>query len=252
MGIQLDADLSHAVPGTLIVANHISWVDIFVINAALPSAFVSKEEVRHWPLIGWLAAKCDTVFLRRGSRGHAKIINGQIAEILGKGNDVAVFPEGTTTDGTHLLHFHGALIQPALAAGRPVLPVAISYWGGDGNRSLDPAYVGDVTLAQCTLAIVRGQWPGRPPEDLPGTRSGGRGSPAGGDAGAGSDQRRCRPSTSRYRRFDTLAELIFKRQTTARTLLVSAIFRERLGDGSTDFRFIDDDRKSVADFRRDG
>jgi len=156
LGIKLDANLSHAIPGALIVANHISWVDIFVINAALPSAFVSKEEVRHWPLIGWLAAKCDTVFLRRGSRGHAKIINGQIADILGKGNDVAVFPEGTTTDGTHLLHFHGALIQPALAVGRPVLPVAISYWGGDGNRSLDPAYVGDVTLAQCTLAIVGG------------------------------------------------------------------------------------------------
>ncbi len=157
LGIELDVDLSHAVPGALIVANHISWVDIFVINAALPSAFVSKEEVRHWPLIGWLAAKCDTVFLRRGSRGHAKIINGQIAEILGRGNYVAVFPEGTTTDGTHLLHFHGALIQPALAVGRPVLPVAISYWDEDGKRSLDPAYVGDVTLAQCALAIIAGK-----------------------------------------------------------------------------------------------
>lgn len=157
LGIELDVDLSHAVPGALIVANHISWVDIFVINAALPSAFVSKEEVRHWPLIGWLAAKCDTVFLRRGSRGHAKIINGQIAEILGRGNYVAVFPEGTTTDGTHLLHFHGALIQPALAVGRPVLPVAISYWDGDGNRSLEPAYVGDLTLAQCTQAIIAGK-----------------------------------------------------------------------------------------------
>jgi 1-acyl-sn-glycerol-3-phosphate acyltransferase len=157
LGIKLDAELGHVVPGALIVANHISWVDIFVINAALPSAFVAKEEVRRWPLIGWLAATCDTVFLRRGSRGHAKIINGQIADILGKGNYVAVFPEGTTTDGTHLLHFHGALIQPALAIGRPVLPLAISYWGEDGNRSLDPAYVGDVTLAQCTLAIIRGQ-----------------------------------------------------------------------------------------------
>ena len=66
-------------------------------------------------LIGWLAARSETVFLRRGSRGHAKVINGQIAGILGQGNYVAVFPEGTTTDGTHLLHFHAALIQPALA-----------------------------------------------------------------------------------------------------------------------------------------
>lgn len=154
LGVELEADLSHAVPGALIVANHISWLDIFVINAALPAAFVSKEEVRHWPLIGWLAARSDTVFLRRGSRGHARIINEQIAGILAKGNYVAVFPEGTMTDGTHLLHFHAALIQPALAVGRPVLPLAISYWSADGGRSLAPAYVGNVSLAQCTQAIV--------------------------------------------------------------------------------------------------
>ena len=141
-------------PGALIVANHISWIDVFAINAVLPSAFVAKEEVRHWPLIGWLAKKSDTVFLRRGSHGHARIINREIAEILGKGNHVAVFPEGTTTDGTHLLHFHAALIQPALAVGRPVLPLAISYWEADGSRSLAPGYVGDLSLMQCTLAIA--------------------------------------------------------------------------------------------------
>jgi 1-acyl-sn-glycerol-3-phosphate acyltransferase len=127
--------LTHAVPGALLVANHISWIDIYVINSALPAAFVAKEEVRHWPLIGWLAARNDTVFLRRGSRGHARIINQEIAEILDQEKYVAVFPEGTTTDGTHLLHFHAALIQPALAASRPVLPVAISYWEVDGTRS---------------------------------------------------------------------------------------------------------------------
>lgn len=155
LGVELEADLSHRVPGALIVANHISWIDIFAINAALPSAFVAKEEVRHWPLIGWLAEKGETVFLRRGSRGHARIINQEIAEILDRGGHVAVFPEGTTTDGTHLLHFHAALIQPALAVGRPVLPLAISYWEADGSRSLAPGYVGDVSLMQCTLAIAR-------------------------------------------------------------------------------------------------
>ena len=138
----------------LVVCNHISWLDIFVINALAPSAFVSKAEVRGWPLIGWLAEKNDTVFLRRGSHGHARIINREIAGILDKGNHVAVFPEGTTTDGTHLLHFHAALIQPALAVGRPVLPLAISYWEADGSRSLAPGYVGDVSLMQCTLAIA--------------------------------------------------------------------------------------------------
>ncbi len=154
LGVELENDLSHAVPGALLVANHISWIDIFVINAVLPSAFVAKEEVRHWPLIGWLAAKNDTVFLRRGSRGHARIINEQVANVLDQGKYVAVFPEGTTTDGRSLLHFHAALIQPALAAGRPVLPVAISYWDREGGRSLAPRYDGDISLGQCTAAII--------------------------------------------------------------------------------------------------
>lgn len=154
LGIDLEADLTHAVPGALLIANHVSWVDILVVNAAIPVAFVAKEEVRHWPLIGWLAAKNDTVFLRRGSRGHARIINGQVAELLAQGKHVAVFPEGTTTDGRSLLHFHAALIQPALAAGRPVLPAAISYWEVDGRRSLAPRYDGDISLGQCTRAIL--------------------------------------------------------------------------------------------------
>ncbi|HEX6734672.1 MAG TPA: lysophospholipid acyltransferase family protein, partial [Azonexus sp.] len=123
MGVEVEANLGHSVPGALLVANHISWIDIYVINAALPAAFVSKAEVRGWPLIGWLAARHDTIFLRRGSRGHARLINAEIAEVLGRGQHVAVFPEGTTTDGCSLLHFHAALLQPALAAGRPVLPV---------------------------------------------------------------------------------------------------------------------------------
>jgi len=155
LGVTVEADLSHAVPGALLVANHISWIDIHAINAVLPAAFVAKEEVRHWPLIGWLAARNDTVFLRRGSRGHARIINAEVGALLGQGKHVAVFPEGTTSDGRSLLHFHSALLQPALVAGRPVLPVAISYWEVDGRRSLAPRYDGDISLGQCLLAIIR-------------------------------------------------------------------------------------------------
>ncbi len=155
LGVELEADLTHLAPGVLLVANHVSWVDIFVINAAVPSAFVAKEEVRRWPVIGWLAWKNDTVFLRRGSRGHARLINEEIAGILGQGKVVAVFPEGTTTDGRSLLHFHAALLQPALAAGRPVLPASISYWELNGERSLAPRYDGDLSLGQCTRAILK-------------------------------------------------------------------------------------------------
>lgn len=154
LGVDIEADLTHVVPGALLVANHISWLDILLIHAVLPSAFVSKEEVRHWPVIGGMAARTDTVFLRRGSRGHARIVNQEIAGILATGKHVAVFPEGTTTDGQTLLHFHAALIQPALAAGCPVLPVAISYWEPDGRRSLAPRYDGHISLGQCTRAIL--------------------------------------------------------------------------------------------------
>lgn len=154
LGIDLAADLTHVTPGCLLVANHVSWVDILVINAALPSAFVSKAEVRRWPVIGWLAARNDTLFLQRGSRGHARQINAAVADLLAAGKHVAVFPEGTTTDGRALLHFHAALLQPALAAARPVLPVAISYWETSGERSLAPRYDGDISLGQCTAAII--------------------------------------------------------------------------------------------------
>lgn len=154
LGIRLDADLAHAVPGSMVVANHVSWLDIFVVNAALPSAFVSKEEVRHWPVMGWLAGINDTIFLKRGSRGHARLINAEIAAVLAQGRHVAVFPEGTTTDGTHVLHFHAALLQPALLAGRPVVPAAISYWEPDGERSLAPRYDGDISLGDCLKNIL--------------------------------------------------------------------------------------------------
>lgn len=154
LGVEVEADLTHAVPGSLVVANHVSWIDIYVINAALPSAFVAKADIRHWPVIGWLAAKNDTIFLRRGSRGHARIINEEIAAVLSTGQHVALFPEGTTTDGRSLLHFHAALLQPALNAGHPVLPVAISYWELDGQRSLAPRYDGDISLGQCLRAII--------------------------------------------------------------------------------------------------
>lgn len=154
LGIRLDATLGGIEPGSLIVANHISWADIFVINAARPVAFVAKADVRQWPLIGWLAARTDTVFLRRGSRGHAKIVNAEIDTLLNAGKDVAIFPEGTTTDGTQLLGFHGALLQPAVETGRPIQPLALCYETPDGRRTLAPAYVGDTSLGQCLATML--------------------------------------------------------------------------------------------------
>lgn len=154
LGMALQPGGCDIAPGSMLVANHVSWIDIFVINALAPSAFISKHEVRAWPVIGWLAAKSETVFLRRGSRGHAKIVNAEIASLLGAGRNVAVFPEGTTTDGSHVLHFHAALLQPAIEAGQPLQTLALSYHLEDGSPSRAPAYDGDLSLGECLDNIL--------------------------------------------------------------------------------------------------
>jgi 1-acyl-sn-glycerol-3-phosphate acyltransferase len=154
LGVRLVTDEPFLSPGSLLVANHISWLDVFVINAAYPAAFVSKAEIRQWPLVGWLASKNETVFLRRGSRGHARIVNGEIAGLLGRQRHVAIFPEGTTTDGSHVLGFHAALLQPAIEAGATIQPLAIAYRLPDGRFTRAAAYDGDVSLLECIQAIV--------------------------------------------------------------------------------------------------
>ena len=154
LAIHLDANLHGVARGSLIVANHISWLDIFVLNATRPMAFVSKSEVREWPLAGWLAANTDTLFLRRGRRADAVETNNRIGAMLAAGKDVAVFPEGTTTDGSHLLPFHGALLQPAIDGSRPVQPLTLAYFDATGQRSTAPAYAGETTMAECMAEII--------------------------------------------------------------------------------------------------
>lgn len=154
LAVRLDADPIDAPQGCLIAANHISWLDIFAINAVLPSSFVSKADILQWPLIGWLGARNDTIFLRRGSRGHARTVNVEIDRRLAAGKDVALFPEGTTTDGTTLLGFHAALLQPAVETERPVLPLALSYHDDTGELCLAPSFAGETTMKQCFRAIL--------------------------------------------------------------------------------------------------
>ena len=154
LGMRLEHRGEAVAPGCMLVANHVSWVDIFAINALAPAAFVSKAEVRAWPVIGWLAAKNDTIFLRRGSRGHARIINEETAALLDAGCNVAIFPEGTTTDGATLLHFHAALLQPAIACGHPVQSIALQYRTPDDRFSRAPAYDGELSLGECIANII--------------------------------------------------------------------------------------------------
>lgn len=144
-----------AIPAGLLVANHISWLDIYVINAVTPAAFVAKDDVRGWPLIGWLCAHTETIFLARGSRAAAQQTRATIVEELRAGTHVAVFPEGTTTGGERILPFHGALFQSAIDATVPVVPLALRYVATDGKTSRAPAYDGDITLWQSLRTIAR-------------------------------------------------------------------------------------------------
>lgn len=143
--------------GTLLVANHVSWLDIFVINACAPAAFICKADVRRWPLIGWLCSNTETIFIERGKRNAALHTLREMRARLQSGATVAVFPEGTSTDGRTVLPFHSALLQSAVDTESAVQPVAIRYEGSAGMHSRAPAYYADIGLWQSLKAIARAE-----------------------------------------------------------------------------------------------
>ena len=131
----------------LIVCNHVTWLDILVLHACTNARFVAKSEVHHWPLIGPMAAAAGTLFIERASRRDAMRVVHQMVAALQAGDVLAVFPEGTTSDGLLLLPFHANLIQAALSAGAPVLPAALRYVDGhSGQTSQAVSFVGDESL----------------------------------------------------------------------------------------------------------
>ena len=131
----------------LIVANHISWLDILVMHAARHCRFVSKSDIREWPLVGMLATGAGTLYIERTSRKDALRMVKDMAEAMKNGDVVAVFPEGTTSDGRELLPFHANLIQAAIAAEAPVKPVSLKFVdAATGQPSFAPCYIGDDTL----------------------------------------------------------------------------------------------------------
>lgn len=153
-GIQVVASGTQPRHG-LLVANHISWTDIFAINAVAPTTFLSKDDVLHWPLIGWLAKQVGTLFLERGSRAAAQRAKEHLIEELRAGRLVGVFPEGTTGFGDHVMPFHAALFQSAIDAGVAVMPALIRYTDRQGRPSQAAAYVGETSLWECMRSIVQ-------------------------------------------------------------------------------------------------
>ncbi|MGC2165931.1 MAG: lysophospholipid acyltransferase family protein [Gallionella sp.] len=143
--------------GCLQIANHVSWMDIFVLNAIQPSHFIAKSEVRDWPIIGWLCRRSGTLFIERASRQGATAISQQIVEKLRKGERIGLFPEGTTTDGRQVGTFRPSLLQSAIDANSIVSPVAICYQDRDGNLSSNAPFTGDTTLVESIWNMLSGR-----------------------------------------------------------------------------------------------
>lgn len=136
------------------VANHISWLDVYLLGAVCPVRFVSKSEVRAWPVIGWLAVRVGTLFIERARRHDTARANQAVVDALRQGDCVAMFPEGTTSNGTLLRPFHASLLQSAINRGVRLWPVAIRYANRDGSVNLTPAYVDDMSFAASMSRIL--------------------------------------------------------------------------------------------------
>lgn len=145
---------AHLRQGTLFVSNHISWLDIWLLMALHPVRFISKADVRSWPLIGWLAQQVGTLFIQRERRQHTLAIVEQAQAALREGDCVALFPEGTTSDGVHLLCFHASLMQAAVATEAPLALFGVRYVLDNGTVDSAPAFIGDMTLLDSLRQIL--------------------------------------------------------------------------------------------------
>jgi 1-acyl-sn-glycerol-3-phosphate acyltransferase len=138
------------------VANHVSWIDIFVINAMFPSRFVAKSEVRRWPLVGALSTRAGTIFVRRANRRDLRDTVANLAGALADGERIVVFPEGTSAAQGAMGPFHANLFEAAISAEATVQPVAISYVDGAGSPHGSVEYIGNTSLIESMIAMLSG------------------------------------------------------------------------------------------------
>lgn len=155
LGVRLEAGVPPQFDhGALLVANHVSWLDIFVIHAARRVHFVSKHEIRNWPIVGWLAHQAGTLFIQRARKHDTARINAEMHALLQDGAWVAVFPEGTSTDGRQLNRFLPSLFQPAVRENLPVVPAGLRYQTPDGHYTAAAAYIDDMSFGQSLWKIA--------------------------------------------------------------------------------------------------
>ena len=156
LGLRLQVS-GEPLPGAaLLVANHISWLDIPALGAVRQMAFLSKSEVRRWPLVGWMAEFAGTLFIERGSN-QSEQVRDAIRGRLEQGGQVVFFPEGTTTDGSDVRRFHPRLFAAAQQSVAPLQPVSLRYLPAPGRASVAP-FIGDDELMPHLLRVLKEPW----------------------------------------------------------------------------------------------
>ena len=153
LGLNIHQQGSPSNDTVLFVSNHISWSDIPILGSLAPIRFLSKAEVGQWPLIGWLARQAGTLFIHRGG-GQARRVRGQIIENLQAGENVLVYPEGTTSAGLTVLPFHGLLLRAAPESKTPIQPVTITYLR-DGRPDHLAPFIGEDEFHSHLLRMLR-------------------------------------------------------------------------------------------------
>lgn len=155
LGLRLTVSGRPPQPPALIVANHISWVDIPALGAICSGHFVAKAEIAKWPILGWLAAQAGTYYIKRGNKSASAAVATCMTGAFQRHESVLLFPEGTSTDGTQVRLFHARLFVAAIESACPVQPVAISYPGANGSIHPAAPFIGDDTLLAHIWRLLR-------------------------------------------------------------------------------------------------
>jgi len=151
--VEVDVRGTPSAQASILVANHISWLDIPVIAAQEQTRFVAKSDIRDWPIVGWLTTAAGSFYIRRGGNVTAAL-QSRIEPYLNNGGRLLFFPEGTTTDGHDVGRFHARLFGLATETGRSIQPIALRYGKGVDGSAVAP-YVGDDTLFWHILRLLR-------------------------------------------------------------------------------------------------
>lgn len=141
-------------PDGLVVSNHLSYLDILCYSSIAPCVFVSKSEVRHWPVFGRLATNGGTIYIDRESKADAHRVAQELESALRSGVRVVLFPEGTSSDGKQVLRFHAPLFEAGVRAGSRITPAALRYEMENGDPGREVCYWGDMTFGPHFLKLL--------------------------------------------------------------------------------------------------